>query len=143
MQSLDVVPGAAKESGAGSQQKKTRKIRGLQGLGQIPYHVFCFHAFSWFKTEVERLFFSFFFPFSLSQKRQPQAEVFVFLMKIRLREGRHLNYRQFAFDIKSIFKLNLLTIPEPWLHHIPDQAEKSQGLGTASALALVRCSGDL
>lgn len=34
-------------------------------------------------------------------------------------------------------------IPEPWIYHVPKQAEKSQGLGTASSLALVRFSGDL
>lgn len=62
-------------------------------------------------------------------------------MKIRPK-GRKAPKAQFAFEIKSVFLIKLVMIPEAWLHHIPNQ-EKSQGLGIASALALVRCSGDL
>lgn len=57
---------------------RKRKIRGMLGLGQIPYHVFCFLAFSCFKTEEERIFLSFFFPSPFALRRHPQAELIVF-----------------------------------------------------------------
>lgn len=41
---------------------RKRKIRGLLGLQEILYHVFCFLAFSCFKTNKERSFLSFYFP---------------------------------------------------------------------------------